>query len=143
VIADVRHVWREFLKAVGGDNEYDAGRMEVMLAIESRIRILREIEGTSLTALGKEETITAMEGLLQAVSGERQYIVEVYDYLDEWRRVRVEGDTPRGVKVRPDTGSSLVGAALGDTQPLHPSLVPSPPEDPKSDPSASPRGEQT
>jgi hypothetical protein len=119
VMANVRAVFAEYVKALGGDNSAWTGRMEVMLTIEGRIRMLREIEGTSLTALSKEEVITTLESLLNSL-GERERVEAIYDMLDKWRKVRLFAS---------GNESSFGDAALEGTLPLRPSLPASPDED--------------
>jgi hypothetical protein len=120
MMANVRAVFAEYVRALGGDNSAWTGRMEVMLVIEGRIRMLREIEGTSLTALSKEEVITTLESLLNSL-GDRERVEAIYDMLDKWRKVRLFAD-------QVGTESSFADAALEGTLPLHPSPPASPDE---------------
>ena len=134
MMANVRAVFAEYVKALGGDNSAWTGRMEVMLAIEGRIRMLREVEGTSLTALSKEEVITTLESLLNSL-GDRERVEAVYDMLDKWRKVRLFAAD--GIE------SSSPVSAREDTLPLGPAHQPSPPGDRKSPSSTSPSTERS
>lgn len=114
--------YRRYLLAMEGSSSTSvvgsgaklAGRNEVLLMVEQRIRLMREVEGTSLTALGKEEIITALQGIL-AECRAAEYIPLLYNEVDRWRRVKfVEEKTeagPKGGGVSSDA-SSLGGAAL-------------------------------
>lgn len=135
MMANVRRVFAEYVKALGGDNSAWTGRMEVMLVIEGRIRMLRQIEGTSLTALSKEEVLTTLESLLNSF-GERERVEAVYEMLDKWRKVRLFAD-------QGGTESSFADAALEGTLPLHPSSPSSPPEDRSSRTLADPSESRT
>jgi len=89
MLANPRRVYLEYLRAVRGTENAATGRMEVMIEIEHRIRLLREIEGTSLYALSKIEILSTLETLLNSL-GDRERVEQTYDHLDEWRRLRIE-----------------------------------------------------
>jgi hypothetical protein len=133
-MANVRAVFAEYVKALGGDNSAWTGRMEVMLTIEGRIRMLREVEGTSLTALSKEEVLTTLESLLNSL-GDRERVEAVYDMLDKWRKVRLFAAD--GIE------SSSPVSAREDTLPLDPGPPPSQLEDRMTLPLTSPSPEQS
>ena len=134
MMANVRAVFAEYVKALGGDNSAWTGRMEVMLTIEGRIRMLREVEGTSLTALSKEEVLTTLESLLNSL-GDRERVEAVYDMLDKWRKVRLFAAD--GIE------SSSPVSAREDTLPLHPTPQPLLPEGRRTPSSTSPSTEQS
>src|SRR5215471_10220509 len=89
MLARPRQVYRDYLRAIGGKPNAATGRMEVELEIEARIRILREICGTSLTSLSKEEILTTLESLLNSL-GERELVERTYNHLEAWRQLRME-----------------------------------------------------
>lgn len=89
MIANIRQIYREYLRAIRGTENAATGRMEVMLEVEQRVRLLREIEGTSLYAMSKIEILSTLETLLNSL-GEREQVERTYDHLEEWRRLRIE-----------------------------------------------------
>lgn len=138
MMADVKSVYREYLETLGGrKNTAHEGRTEVCLVIEHLIRLHREVEGTSLTALGKQETITALEAVLRKANG-REYIERLYDELDQWRQVRFKSaDVPK------DDAASSADASPADAPPQGPYTPPQVSVDRRSQSLASQEGPTT
>jgi hypothetical protein len=131
MIARVEEIFRAYCDSCGiaWDSQW-AGRHVVLLQIEQRARVLREVEGSSLTMLGKEEIIATLETLM---GPERDRVAELYEELEEWRTV----------KFVPDSGSSSDAEILGAAHPPDPYSLPSLDGDQSPRPSVSPEGEAT
>lgn len=135
MIANVRRVYLEYLRAIQGEPSAATGRMEILLEVEQRVRLLREIEGTSLFALSKAEILSALETILNA-TGEREHVAATYDHLEEWRKLRIEAS-------QSDVVASSQLSDLEGTPVLYPGTMPSPLEDRMTPPLERPSGEQS